>query len=112
MRRQPTLGSPRILVRQSRHATLPVVATPYTVTWEPRARRNRDALPADVVKNLTDLGNALGADPRPHGSIQMKGRRDKLRRVRAGSYRLMYYADDTARTIRIVDADHRKDIYR
>jgi mRNA-degrading endonuclease RelE of RelBE toxin-antitoxin system len=24
----------------------------------------------------------------------------------------MYYVDDTARTVTIIDADHRKDIYR
>jgi mRNA-degrading endonuclease RelE of RelBE toxin-antitoxin system len=88
------------------------VAVLYSVIWESRARRNRDALPADVVKAITELGEALAADPRPYGSIQMKGRRDKLRRVRAASYRLMYYVDDTARTVTIIDADHRKDIYR
>ena len=57
----------------------------------------------EAIINLAD-------DPRPHGYKKRKG--EDGYRIRIGRYRVIYEIDEKEKTITIVDADHRKDIYK
>lgn len=57
----------------------------------------------EAIINLAD-------DPRPHGYKKLKG--EDGYRIRIGRYRVIYEIDEKEKTITIVDADHRKDIYK
>jgi mRNA interferase RelE/StbE len=53
---------------------------------------------------------SLANDPRPYGSIKLKGR--NAYRVRQGDYRIIYEIRDKALLVCIVTVGNRKDIYR
>lgn len=58
---------------------------------------------------------ALIADPFPNASRQLKNRRLEnmpVRRLRCGSYRVLYQVIEESRLIIVRDIDHRKNIYR
>jgi mRNA interferase RelE/StbE len=51
----------------------------------------------------------LAQNPRPPGAIKLAGG-DELR-LRVGDYRIIYVIDDAARTVTVVFAGHRRDVY-
>ena len=53
---------------------------------------------------------ALEDDPFPHGCKKLKNRDGW--RIRAGDYRILYFADTKARQITICVIGHRRDVYR
>jgi mRNA interferase RelE/StbE len=53
---------------------------------------------------------SLAHDPRPYGSIKLKGR--NAYRVRQGDYRIIYEIRDQALIVSIITVGNRKDIYR
>ena len=54
---------------------------------------------------------ALGNDPRPHGSVKLAGE-DNFWRIRIGQYRVVYRIDDERLLVLVVRVAHRKDAYR
>ena len=54
---------------------------------------------------------SLEATARPAGCEKLAGSQE-LFRLRQGSYRIVYSIDDAKRTIDIVKAGHRRDVYR
>ena len=66
--------------------------------------------PADRDRLRTAL-LALADNPRPQGTVKLRGEED-LYRVRVGQYRIVYTVDDTAVTVLIVKVGHRRDVYR
>jgi mRNA interferase RelE/StbE len=62
-------------------------------------------------KAIIAVIDGLADDPRPPGAAALTGHRPWLR-VRAGDYRVIYAVDDTARTVTIGAAGHRREIYR
>lgn len=58
---------------------------------------------------------ALASDPFPRSSLQLSDRQlegMRVRRLRSGSYRVLYLVDESQRQVRILDIDHRRSIYR
>ncbi|MGH8286009.1 MAG: type II toxin-antitoxin system RelE family toxin [Steroidobacteraceae bacterium] len=55
--------------------------------------------------------NALGEDPRPHGSEKLAGYDDRYR-IRQGNYRIVYLVDDKRREVTIFKIGDRKDVYK
>jgi mRNA interferase RelE/StbE len=53
---------------------------------------------------------SLANDPRPNGSIKLKGR--NAYRIRQGDYRIIYEIRDKALVIIVVTVGHRREIYR
>jgi mRNA interferase RelE/StbE len=60
-----------------------------------------------LIKNKI---KSLANDPRPNGSIKLKGR--NAYRIRQGDYRIIYEIRDKALLIIVVTVGHRKEIYR
>jgi mRNA-degrading endonuclease RelE of RelBE toxin-antitoxin system len=64
----------------------------YRIILRSHAERELDKLPPDV-----------------HGCLKMKGTQEW--RIRIGSYRVRYLSDDSARTVTITSAGHRRESY-
>lgn len=84
----------------------------YRVELSPGAIRGFDALPADIRPLVTARIDALAGDPRLSGTEASRGNLKGLRKLRVGRYRVCYSIDDAARTVRLADIGHRRDIYR
>ena len=76
----------------------------------------------DVSKFLNNLSEAdqrrilrkldlLSDDPRPYGSLKLKGRADTYR-VRAGNFRILYTINDGKLMVMVITVDDRKDVYK
>jgi mRNA interferase RelE/StbE len=52
----------------------------------------------------------LAEDPRPPGCHKLQNREGW--RIRVGDYRLVYEVDDDLRTVTVLLAGHRRDVYR
>ncbi|MEJ7669500.1 MAG: type II toxin-antitoxin system RelE/ParE family toxin [Casimicrobiaceae bacterium] len=54
---------------------------------------------------------ALAAEPHPVGCEKLAGIEGRFR-LRQGDYRVVYFVDDTARTVEVVKVGHRREVYR
>ena len=54
---------------------------------------------------------ALAAEPRPVGCEKLAGIEGRFR-IRKGNYRVVYFVDDTARTVEVIKVGHRREVYR
>lgn len=62
----------------------------------------------DYKKVMASIA-ALATEPRPHGSIKLKGRPGY--RIREGNYRVIYEINDKILTVTVIEAGNRKEIY-
>jgi len=78
------------------------------------------SLRRDAIKSLEEINEPyyskikialydLTMNPRPIGSIKLKGR--DAYRIRVAYYRIIYVIIDTNLTVEIIGIGHRKDIY-
>lgn len=86
---------------------------PYRLLLAPGARRAlTDTLPESAAFAAWEfIVGPLAATPRAVG-VALKAPFDGQWRARRGEYRVRYEIDDATRTVRILDIDHRRDIYR
>ena len=49
---------------------------------------------------------------RPHAGVPLRGPLTGRRRMARGPYRVVYRVEEEQRTVRLLDVDHRSDIYR
>ncbi len=82
----------------------------YKLVCLPRARRQLAALAPLESRKIIAAMQALVDNPRPPGSLKLKGGPNCLFRV--GNYRVVYEIDDKIVTVMIVKIGHRKDVYR
>ncbi|PZR71919.1 MAG: type II toxin-antitoxin system mRNA interferase toxin, RelE/StbE family [Chthoniobacterales bacterium] len=75
-----------------------------------RCEKEFDRLPASVQKRVSRALLSLEADPFPIGCKKLKNRDGG--RVRVGDYRILYFADKTARQIIVGVIGNRRDVYR
>lgn len=52
----------------------------------------------------------LSDNPRPSGSIKLKG--EEAYRIRVGDYRIVYIIQDERLIVLVIDVGHRGDLYR
>lgn len=86
---------------------------PYRLILAPGARRAlTDGLPDSAAFAAWEfISGPLVAAPRAVGAA-LKAPFEGQWRARRGEYRVRYTIDDATRTVRILDVDHRRDIYR
>jgi mRNA interferase RelE/StbE len=75
----------------------------------PRALRKVDRPFVERIKAATE---SLRENPRPTGAKMLTGMHGVLRIRVAGDYRVLYTVDDDRLVILVVDAGHRRQIYR
>ena len=76
----------------------------------PRAAKELAKLPPEAYARARDAARVLATEPRPKGSLKLRGRPGL--RIRVGHYRVIYEVDDLARTVTILHVGHRRDVYR
>lgn len=82
----------------------------YTVEVIPAAQRVIRKLPPDGRRRVQALLAILAEHPRPPAARKLVNRPGW--RVRSGDYRLIYQIDDGRLVVVVVDAGHRREIYR
>jgi mRNA interferase RelE/StbE len=82
----------------------------YDVLVLPRVAKQLDELPPEELQRVADAIESLATDPRLPGCKKLTGREGW--RIRVGRCRVIYEIVEAARTITVLDAGHRRDIYR
>lgn len=83
----------------------------YMLVFLPSAARAVRGLPRDAQERVKIAAEKLRDEPRPHRCVKLAGP-DNLWRVRTGQYRIIYTVDDGILVVTVVDAGHRREIYR
>lgn len=83
----------------------------YRVDFKRSAERELNRLPEALRTRVLRAIGSLRADPRPQGTIKLKGSVNAWR-IRVGAYRVLYTIDDGVRIVLIQQVGDRKDIYR
>lgn len=83
----------------------------YQIEFNRRAAKEFQALSAPLYTRVRSALEALREEPRPAGSVKLKGWPNAYR-VRVSAYRIVYEVDDATRVIVVKAIQHRKDVYR
>lgn len=84
----------------------------YALEFTPKALRALRKLDRLVVTRIREAAEALRDEPRPAGAKMLTGMHGVLRIRVAGDYRVLYTVDDDKLVVLVVDAGHRRQIYR
>jgi mRNA interferase RelE/StbE len=84
----------------------------YALEFAPRAIRSLGKLDRPVAERVKAAAEALCDDPRPPGARMLTGMHGVWRVRVAKDYRILYTLDDDRLVILVVDAGHRREIYR
>lgn len=82
----------------------------YTVQILPVAARAIRKLPPEAKRRVQAMIELLAENARPPSATKLTARPEW--RVRSGDYRVLYRIDDAVLTIIVVDAGHRREVYR
>ena len=82
----------------------------YSVSIKKSAIKALEQLPEADRLRVIEVIDGLQIDP--YSGALLKGDLSGLRRVRVGSYRVVYEVFETQLTILVVRLGHRRDIYR
>ncbi|NJL56102.1 type II toxin-antitoxin system RelE/ParE family toxin [bacterium] len=82
----------------------------YSIVVPKSVQKQLDRLPEQVYQRILKKIRILAEDPRPAGSLKLKGVESEYR-IRIGDYRLRYKVDDDDRVIILGRCQHRRDVY-
>jgi len=82
----------------------------YTVIIEKPVIKYIEKLPENVYKRIKAAILSLEENPRPQG-VEKLTNRDAYR-IRVGDYRIIYTIKDKILLVTVIDAGHRRDIYK
>lgn len=83
----------------------------YKVSFRRSAEKEFRKVPVKDLRRIPEKIAFLSEDPRPPGSQLLKGE-NRYYRIRQGDYRIVYEADDSARSLIVIKLGHRREIYR
>ena len=83
----------------------------YSVRFKPAAEREFQRMAPDIQRRIRTKIDALTSNPRPPGVVMLQGP-EKLNRIRAGDYRIVYEIRDAILIVLVVKIGHRSGIYR
>jgi mRNA interferase RelE/StbE len=89
-----------------------VTAQRYALEFAPKAVRSLGKLDRPIAERIRAAAEALRDDPRPAGARMLTGMHGVWRIRVAKDYRVLYTLDDDRLVILVVDAGHRREIYR
>lgn len=84
----------------------------YVLEFAPKAVRSLGKLDRLIAERIRAAAEALRADPRPQGARMLTGMHGVWRVRVARDYRILYTLDNDRLLILVVDAGHRREIYR
>jgi mRNA interferase RelE/StbE len=83
----------------------------YTIKFSAHAARSFRKLPRQIQVRLYAAIEPLKDDPRLPGSEKLKGSNNAYR-IRVGDYRVLYEIMDDELVVYIIEAGHRREVYR
>ena len=83
----------------------------YSLLIENSTKKDFDNINQSDLKRIAVKINELKDDPRPSGTIKLKGSSNDWRII-IGDYRVVYEIDDDLETVIIYRIKHRKDAYK
>ena len=83
----------------------------FRVAFKPSVEKDLRALPQPLVRRVMKRIEDLAENPLPHGSVKLSSA-ERLYRIRAGDYRIVYEVDFEAKTVTVHYVRHRRDVYR
>jgi mRNA interferase RelE/StbE len=83
----------------------------YHVVIPRTVQKQLDNLPGQVIDRILDKLISLENEPRPFGSIKLRGYENEYR-IRVGDYRIRYEIKDSEFVVIVLHCKHRKDVYR
>ena len=83
----------------------------YEVHIEQSAERDLKKLPKEMFQRITARIRALAQNPRPRGSVKLKGSKNGWR-IRIGGYRVLYEINDKKHRILVMAVKPRSIAYR
>lgn len=81
------------------------------LAFHPAVYKQLQQLPRQVFSAALNAIIALTDNPRPAGVKKLVGSRSDWR-IRIGEYRIIYEIDDTAKTVTVLQVEHRRSAYR
>jgi len=82
----------------------------YELIYDPAAERAIVRLPRNVQRRVLQRLGDLAENPRPPGSVKLKGQ--AAYRIRIGDYRVIYTIQDDRLLILVIDVGQRREVYR
>jgi len=83
----------------------------YSLLFKPSVQKDLRPLPKAEAARMLSRIEALAADPHPPGAIKLSGA-ERLYRLRAGPYRVVYEVDTQTKRIIVHYIRHRREAYR
>ena len=84
----------------------------YALEFAPRALRSLRKLDRSAAARIRLAAEALRDEPRPPGARMLTGMHGVWRIKVAKDYRIVYTVNDDRLVVLVVDAGHRREIYR
>jgi mRNA interferase RelE/StbE len=88
------------------------VSGEYEIQVEPRAVRNLQRIDPVVRRRIAAKIDDLANEPEPPGCKALKGQKPLVLRIRVADWRVLYRVLHDEAIVRVIDVDHRADIYR
>ncbi|MFZ4591524.1 MAG: type II toxin-antitoxin system RelE family toxin [Ignavibacteria bacterium] len=82
----------------------------YNVIISDYALKELDKIDFQSVEKIFDSLKQLKSNPKPVGSIKLKG--ENAYRIRKGNYRIIYEVDNKNKEVIIYHITQRKDVYK
>jgi mRNA interferase RelE/StbE len=84
----------------------------YALEFAPKAIRSLGKLDRPIAERIKTAAEALRENPRPPGARMLTGMHGVWRIRVAKDYRIVYTISDEQLVILVLDAGHRREIYR
>ncbi len=83
----------------------------YTIEYKKSVEKELRKLPLAQLKSIVAKIHALATDPRPEGSVKLRGS-SNLFRIRHADYRVIYHVQDKKLILLVIKVGHRREAYR
>ncbi len=84
----------------------------YEVKYTSKARKDLKKLPLEIAQSIIRSINSIKDDPYPHVKKIKGTQKNPLYTHRVGEYRAILYIENERLLILVIEAGHRKKIYR
>lgn len=84
----------------------------YEVEISETAEKSLEKIPKKDRLRIIEKIDALEQDPRPVGSLKLKGYKESMYRIRSGVYRVIYTIKEEMLIVLVLEIGHRGEIYR
>lgn len=85
--------------------------TAYSIEYKKSVEKELRKLSQTQLRGIVAKIQALAINPRPEGSVKLRGSSD-LFRIRHADYRVIYQVQDNKLILLVIKVGHRREVYR